>query len=480
YYAGKAFLCGAVARWVEEDGLGLDVCTGGELAVALRAEFPPERIALHGDNKSEAEIRRALEAGGGRIVIDSLDQLALVEDLAARLGLHAPVMLRVTTGVEAHTHEFIATAHEDQKFGLSLTGGTAFEAVRRVLEAEHLDLLGLHSHIGSQIFDTGGFEVAARRLLELVARVRDELGRTIDQLDLGGGFGVMYNTQHTPAAPEQLAAGIARIVAAQCHELELAVPHVSFEPGRAIAGPSTQTVYSVGTVKDVRLGGPHHRVYVSVDGGMSDNVRTALYDADYSCLLTGRVSDASPEVVRVVGKHCESGDIVVKDEYLPADVERGDLISVPVTGAYCYSLASNYNHVPRPPVVAVREGEIRTLIRRETEDDILGADRALSTHGCPGPLPSHSFMSGHMVRRPSVRVREPVPPRPSDLVEGPLRTCHSPFPAAAPHPRSAPPSRRCPPSASRSSAPAPSAVRCCGCCPSSPPSSPTASAADSR
>ncbi|HLQ80317.1 MAG TPA: diaminopimelate decarboxylase [Brachybacterium sp.] len=374
YYAGKAFLCGAVARWVEEDGLGLDVCTGGELAVALRAEFPPERIALHGNNKSEAEIRRALEAGVGRIVIDSLDEIALVEDLAARLGLHAPVMLRVTTGVEAHTHEFIATAHEDQKFGLSLTGGTAFEAVRRVLEAEHLDLLGLHSHIGSQIFDTGGFEVAARRLLELVARVRDELGRTIDQLDLGGGFGVMYNTQHTPAAPEQLAAGIARIVAAQCHELELAVPHVSFEPGRAIAGPSTQTVYSVGTVKDVRLGGPHHRVYVSVDGGMSDNVRTALYDADYSCLLTGRVSDAAPEVVRVVGKHCESGDIVVKDEYLPADVERGDLISVPVTGAYCYSLASNYNHVPRPPVVAVRDGEIRTLIRRETEDDLLALD----------------------------------------------------------------------------------------------------------
>ncbi|MDN6302080.1 MAG: diaminopimelate decarboxylase [Brachybacterium sp.] len=374
YYAGKAFLCGAVARWVEEDGLGLDVCTGGELAVALRADFPAERIALHGNNKSEPEIRRALEAGVGRIVIDSLDEIELVDAVAARLDLRAPVMLRVTTGVEAHTHEFIATAHEDQKFGLSLTGDAAFDAVRRVLEASHLDLLGLHSHIGSQIFDTGGFEVAARRLLELVARVRDELGRTVDQLDLGGGFGVMYNTQHTPATPEVLATGIAKIVATQCLELELEVPHVSFEPGRAIAGPSTQTLYSVGTVKDVRLGGPHHRVYVSVDGGMSDNVRTALYDADYSCLLTGRISDAAPEVVRVVGKHCESGDIVVKDEYLPGDVERGDLVSVPVTGAYCYSLASNYNHVPRPPVIAVRDGEIRTLIRRETEDDLLGLD----------------------------------------------------------------------------------------------------------
>jgi diaminopimelate decarboxylase len=292
----------------------------------------------------------------------------------AELGLRAAVMLRVTTGVEAHTHEFIATAHEDQKFGLSLTGGAAFEAVRRVLEASHLDLVGLHSHIGSQIFDTGGFEVAARRVLDLVAQVRDELGHTIAHLDLGGGFGVMYNTQHTPATPEALATGIAGIVEKQCHELDLEVPHVAFEPGRAIAGPSTQTLYTVGTVKDVRLGGPHHRVYVSVDGGMSDNVRTALYDADYSCLLSGRVSAEPPEVVRVVGKHCESGDIVVKDEYLPADVRRGDLLSVPVTGAYCYSLASNYNHVPRPPVIAVKDGEIRTLIRRETEEDLLGLD----------------------------------------------------------------------------------------------------------
>ncbi|MGP9539436.1 diaminopimelate decarboxylase [Brachybacterium sp. AOP43-C2-M15] len=374
YYAGKAFLCGAVARWVEEDGLGLDVCTGGELAVALRAGFPAPRIALHGNNKSAGEIRRALEAGVGRIVIDALDEIPLVDEVAADLGLRAAVMLRVTTGVEAHTHEFIATAHEDQKFGLSLTGGDALEAVRGVLEAEHLDLVGLHSHIGSQIFDTGGFEVAARRVLGLVADIRDELGHIVDQLDLGGGFGVMYNTQHTPATPEALASGIAEIVARQCHELGIDVPHLSFEPGRAIAGPSTQTLYTVGTVKDVRLGGPHHRVYVSVDGGMSDNVRTALYDADYSCLLTGRVSDVAPEVVRVVGKHCESGDIVVKDEYLPGDVRRGDLVSVPVTGAYCYSLASNYNHVPRPPVVAVRDGAIRTLIRRETEEDLLGLD----------------------------------------------------------------------------------------------------------
>ncbi len=375
YYAGKSFLCTGVARWVEEDGLGMDVCTGGELAVALRAGFPPERLALHGNNKSDAEIRRALEVGVGRLVIDSLPEIEQVAAHARELGVRAPVMLRITTGVEAHTHEFIATAHEDQKFGISLSAGDALESVRRVLAAsDALELVGLHSHIGSQIFDVGGFEVAARRVLELVAQVRDELGHTIAHLDLGGGFGVMYNSQHTPSTPEALATGIATIVEKECHELDLEVPRLAFEPGRAIAGPSTQTLYAVGTVKDVRLGGPHHRLYVSVDGGMSDNIRTALYDADYSCLLSGRVSDAEPAVVRVVGKHCESGDIVVKDEYLPADVHRGDLVSVPVTGAYCYSLASNYNHVPRPAVVAVRDGRILPLVRRETEDDLLALD----------------------------------------------------------------------------------------------------------
>lgn len=375
FYAGKAFLCTEVARWVEQEGLGLDVCTGGELAVALRAGFPAHRIALHGNNKSDQEIRRGLEAGVARLVVDSLEEIERVADIAGELGMIAPVMLRVTTGVEAHTHEFIATAHEDQKFGISLTSGDAHEAVRRVLERpDALRLVGLHSHIGSQIFDVGGFEIAARRVLRLVAEVKERLGHTIDSLDLGGGFGVMYNTQHTPSTPEALSRGIEEIVVKECRQLGMDVPELAFEPGRAIAGPSTQTLYTVGTIKDVHLGGPHHRVYVSVDGGMSDNVRTALYDADYSVLLAGRVSEAEPTVVRVVGKHCESGDIVVKDEYLPSDLRRGDLISVPVTGAYCYSLSSTYNHVPRPAVVAVRDGEIRTLIRRETEEDLFALD----------------------------------------------------------------------------------------------------------
>lgn len=379
-YAGKAFLCTAVARWVQEEGLGLDVCTGGELAVALRAGVDPARIALHGNNKSRAEIERALDSGVGRIVVDSLDELDLLTGIARERGVRAPILLRITSGVEAHTHEFIATAHEDQKFGISLSTGDAFTAVQRTLErADALQLIGIHSHIGSQIFDVGGFEVAARRVLGLLARIRDELGHEIDLVDLGGGFGVMYTTQHTPWPIERIAQGLARIVGEESRQLGMTAPRIVVEPGRAIAGPSTQTLYAVGTLKDVHLGADRHRLYVSVDGGMSDNMRTALYDADYSCLLASRISQAEPTVVRVVGKHCESGDIVVKDEYLPADVHRGDLISVPVTGAYCYSMASNYNHVPRPAVVSVRDGNIRTLMRRETEEDLMALDVGLQT-----------------------------------------------------------------------------------------------------
>jgi diaminopimelate decarboxylase len=283
--------------------------------------------------------------------------------------------VRVTVGVEAHTHEFIATAHEDQKFGLSLSGGQAFEAVRRILErTDQLRLLGLHSHIGSQIFDTSGFEVSARRILGLHTQVARELGVELPELDLGGGFGIAYTTEHDPLSPKHLAAGMAEIVERECRADGVAVPRISIEPGRAIAGPSTFTLYEVGTVKPVDLDSGARRVYVSVDGGMSDNVRTALYDANYSCTVAGRASTAPPVLARVVGKHCESGDIVVKDEFLPADVAAGDLIAVPGTGAYCRSLSSQYNHTPRPPVVAVRDGVARVIVRRETVDDLLALD----------------------------------------------------------------------------------------------------------
>jgi diaminopimelate decarboxylase len=381
YYAGKAFLCTAVARWVAQEGLHLDVCTGGELAVARRAGFPAERIGFHGNNKSVAEIREALAYGVGRIVVDSFQEIDRVAQVAADLGVVAPVMVRVTVGVEAHTHEFIATGHEDQKFGFSLLGGQALEAARRLLSrSDVFDLRGLHSHIGSQIFDTGGFETAAHRLVGLHAAIADEHGHHCPEIDLGGGFGIAYTSQHTPLPAATLAQEMAGILVRELKAVGngdgTRLPRVSVEPGRAIVGPSTFTLYEVGTVKPVDLGGGHVRTYVSVDGGMSDNARPALYEADYSCTLANRHSRAEPLLSRVVGRHCESGDIVVLDEYLPADLAPGDLLAVPGTGAYCRSLSSQYNHTPRPPVVAVRGGASRVLVRRETIEDLLALDVA--------------------------------------------------------------------------------------------------------
>ncbi|MGZ4454726.1 MAG: diaminopimelate decarboxylase [Nocardioides sp.] len=374
YYAGKAFLCTATARWVAEEGLCLDVCSGGELSVAERAGFDMARVGFHGNNKTVAELRRAVSLGVGRVIVDSFEEIERLAAVTAELGATARVMVRVTAGVEAHTHEYIATAHEDQKFGFSITSGDAFEAVRRVEAAAGLELRGLHSHIGSQIFDSSGFEVAARRVLALQARVSAELGLTLSEMDLGGGFGIAYTTQDDPSEPAGLAAEMTAIVAHECRALGIPEPHLSIEPGRAVVGPSMCTVYEVGTVKPVELDGGAVRTYVSVDGGMSDNIRTALYDADYSCTLASRASDAPPVLSRVVGKHCEAGDIVVKDEFLPGDVAPGDLLAVPGTGAYCRSMASNYNHALRPPVVAVRDGAARVVVRRETEDDLLATD----------------------------------------------------------------------------------------------------------
>lgn len=374
YYAGKAFLSIASARWVAEEGLNLDVCSGGELAVALRAGFPPERMGMHGNNKSVAELTRALDVGVDRIVIDSAAEVSRLAALARDRGVRARVLVRITVGVEAHTHEYIATAHEDQKFGFSLAGGAAAEAVAAVLAEPSLELLGLHSHIGSQIFDTSAFEVAARRTLGLHAAIRAEHGIELPELDLGGGYGIAYTTQDDPMPPAELAASMAEIVGHECRAVDVPVPRISVEPGRAIAGPAGFTLYEVGTVKEVELDAGASRTYVAVDGGMSDNIRTALYDADFSCTLASRRSAAPPVLARVVGKHCESGDIVVKDEFLPADVRPGDLIAVPGTGAYCRSLANTYNHVPRPPVVAVADGKARVVVRRETEDDLLRLD----------------------------------------------------------------------------------------------------------
>ena len=374
YYASKAFLTTSIARWIADEGLGLDVATGGELELALRAGFPPNRILMHGNNKSSAELAAALDAGVGRVVVDSHEEIVRLGFLADAMGQRPKVLVRVTVGVEAHTHEFIATAHEDQKFGFSLTGGDAAEAVRRVVALPQLELVGLHSHIGSQIFDTAGFEVAAHRVVALAAQVRDEHGLELPELNLGGGLGIAYVTGDDPADLGTVAASLRTIVEREAAACGLAVPRLAVEPGRAIAGPSALTLYEVGTVKDVEFGTGQHRSYVSVDGGMSDNIRTALYDAEYTVVLASRASTGQPRLSRVVGRHCESGDVVVKDAWLPADLAPGDLLAVAATGAYCRAMASNYNMVGRPPVVAVGPGGARLLLRRETLDDLLSLD----------------------------------------------------------------------------------------------------------
>ncbi|MEV7974346.1 diaminopimelate decarboxylase [Cellulomonas sp. NPDC089187] len=375
YYAGKAFLSVAVARWAHEEGLRVDTATGGELAVALRAGVPGADIGLHGNNKSDAELTRALDAGVGRIIVDSLPELDRIAALVrSRGGEPAPVMVRVTTGVHAGGHEYISTAHEDQKFGLSIAGGAALDALLRAVELPELRLLGIHSHIGSQILDPEGFTVAARAVLALRAELAARTGLLVPEVDLGGGFGIAYLPGEVPLDPERMAKDIAAAVSDACADLGTPAPRLSFEPGRTIVGPTTLTLYRVGTVKPVRLDDGRVRTYVSVDGGMSDNIRPALYGADYTAALVNRTGTAETVLARVVGKHCESGDIVVHEVQLPADITAGDLLAVAATGAYGRSMASNYNHVPRPPVLAVRDGSARVLIRRETEDDLLGLD----------------------------------------------------------------------------------------------------------
>lgn len=383
YYAGKAFLCTEVARWVTDEGLRLDTCSGGELAVAQAAGVPAANLSLHGNNKSVAEIKRAIELGVGRIVVDSLDELERVAALALNSGTKANVMLRLTPGVHASTHEFIATAHEDQKFGLSIQPGAsgtspALTAIGFAAKHEWINLLGLHAHIGSQIFEADGFALAGRKMLAVIAEAKERYGVELPELDLGGGYGIAYTEADDPSTPEILAGQLAEVVKDACEQLQLRVPRISIEPGRAIAGPSTFTLYEAGVRKDVVVEGDSGqastRRYISVNGGMSDNARPVLYDADYTAVLAGRVTQSDAIISRVVGKHCESGDIVVRDVYLPEDVSYGDLLAVPATGAYCWALSSNYNYLTRPAVVAVKDGAPRLIVRRETESDLLARD----------------------------------------------------------------------------------------------------------
>ena len=374
YYAGKAFLSTEVARWVTQEGLNIDVCSGGELAVALAAGVEPARLGFHGNNKSLTEIDRAVGTGVGAIVIDSVVEIERVAKAASRHGRTQPVRLRINSGVHASTHEYLATAREDQKFGIPLADAAAVVALIRAEPS--LQFLGLHSHIGSQIFESEGFAEAAHRLFALHSELLAD--GPVPELNLGGGFGIAYTSADSALGVDEIARRFADIVSTSAKDWGIPIPVIAIEPGRSVIGPSTTTLYTVGTIKDVLVEGSATRKYVSVDGGMSDNVRPALYGADYSVRLANRASSAEPALVRVAGKHCESGDILVHADYLPGDVMPGDILAIPATGAYGWAMASNYNYLARPPVVAVLEGTARVIVRGETEHDLLARDSGVN------------------------------------------------------------------------------------------------------
>jgi diaminopimelate decarboxylase len=374
YYAAKSFICTAVAQWIADIGIGIDVCTGGELAVAVAGGIHPSKIEVHGNNKSVSEIDRAVALGVKTIVMDSLFEIERVAAAAKNHGVRQGVMLRLTPGVEAHTHAKISTAHEDVKFGFSIASGAAWSALQAVAIHPELELRGVHCHIGSQIFGSEAHEIATDRLMGFMAKYRDEYGVELPELDLGGGFGIAYIEGDVTVEPSDVLPAIHAAVLAACKKYNLAMPIVSLEPGRNIVGPTMFTLYEVGTVKDVTLEDKSIRKYVSVDGGMSDNARPSLYDAEYTAIIAQRSSQAPSVLSRLVGKHCETGDIIIRDIQLPADIAPGDLVATPATGAYGRSMASNYNHVPKPPVVAVKDGKARVIVRRENEADLLALD----------------------------------------------------------------------------------------------------------
>jgi diaminopimelate decarboxylase len=374
YYAAKSFICTAVAQWIADIGIGIDVCTGGELAVAVAGGIHPSKIEVHGNNKSVSEIDRAVALGVKTIVMDSLFEIERVAAAAKKHGVRQGVMLRLTPGIEAHTHEKISTAHEDVKFGFSIASGSAWSALQAVAQHPELELRGVHCHIGSQIFGSEAHEIATDRLMGFMAKYRDSYGVELPELDLGGGFGIAYIEGEVTVEPADVLPAIHSAVLAACKKYNLAMPIVSLEPGRNIVGPTMFTLYEVGTVKDVVLDDKSIRKYVSVDGGMSDNARPSLYDAEYSAIIAQRSSEAPAVLSRLVGKHCETGDIIIRDIQLPSDIAPGDLVATPATGAYGRSMASNYNHVPKPPVIAVRDGKARVIVRRENEADLLALD----------------------------------------------------------------------------------------------------------
>ncbi len=372
-YAAKALMNTAVCQIVEEEGLGLDVVSGGELYTALKAGFPADRIYFHGNNKSEDEIAMAIRAGVGRLMVDNLYELSLANALAGSAGKKAAVILRLTPGIEAHTHEYIRTGQVDSKFGLVIENGQAMEGVKIALEMENIELKGFHCHIGSQIFELEPYACAARMMMEFARRVYGETGYWLEELDLGGGLGIYYAEGDCPPSIEDYAHVVMGTVRDTAAEYGLAAPKVIVEPGRSICGPAGTTLYTVGAVKEI----PGVRTYVAVDGGMSDNPRPALYRARYEACLANKAGQRASRVVSIAGKCCESGDMLIWDIALP-DPEPGDILAVSCTGAYNYTMSMNYNRLPRPAMVLAGSGRAEVIVRRESYEDLVKNDLFLS------------------------------------------------------------------------------------------------------
>lgn len=368
-YASKAFCCKEICRIMAEEGMSLDVVSGGELYTALSADFPAERIHFHGNNKTETELREALEAGVGCIIVDNLTELSLLNKTAGEMGKKAKIMFRIKPGIDAHTHSFIRTGQIDSKFGLALETGEAKAAVQKAIEMENIDLVGVHCHIGSQIFDIDPFELAAEVMMKFIAEIRDETGFVIRELDLGGGFGIPYLSDEKPEKFGEYMKRVSKVVRRSAEELNLEMMHILIEPGRSIVGAAGITLYTVGAVKEI----PNVRTYVSVDGGMGDNPRYILYQSEYELLCANKANEEKNYTVTAAGKCCESGDLIQENVNIQK-VEPSDILAVLSTGAYNYSMASNYNRIPRPPVVMVNNGVSRVIVRRESYEDIIRND----------------------------------------------------------------------------------------------------------
>ena len=368
-YASKAFLTKAMVKIIKQEKLGLDVVSGGELYTAIQADFPPELLYFHGNNKSVEEINYALECKIGRFVVDNLYELELLNGICAERKEMVEILLRITPGIEAHTHEYIQTGQIDSKFGSAIATGQAMAIIHKAISLDHIKLKGIHCHIGSQIFESKSFRHAAEVMMNFLKKVKEETGREFDELNLGGGFGIYYHEGDAPAPVSDFAQIIMSTIEQKAKELKLNLPGVIIEPGRSIIGTAGTTLYSIGAIKQI----PGIRTYVAVDGGMADNPRPALYQAIYEAAVANRMQDASTDVVSITGKCCESGDMLIWDVKLPTLVS-GDILAVSSTGAYNYSMSSNYNGLPRPAVVLINQGQADLIVARETYADLVRND----------------------------------------------------------------------------------------------------------